>query len=210
MALAAEDLTAFGAGPLERTDHVAVGGLVNQGSDEGAVGFGVADGQLPVGRHDPLDEGVGDRGVHDQPAQRRAALTRGARRGEHDAAHCQVEVGRRRDDRGVVAAEFEQDPAEPLGHPRADLPAHSHRTGRAEQCDARIVDQAFADLTPTHDETTHRRRRADVVGGPLGQRLAGQRGQRGELRRLPDHGVAADKGDRGVPRPHRDGEVEGA
>ena len=37
---------------------------------------------------------------------------------------------------------------------------------------------------------------------------AGQRGQRGLLRRLPDHGVAADQGERGVPGPDRDREVE--
>ena len=50
--------------------------------------------------------------------------------------------------------------------------------------------------------------RTDVGGGPLGQRLAGQRGQRRELRRLPHQGVAADQRDRGIPRPHRDGKVE--
>ena len=66
--------------------------------------------------------------VHDQPAQRGTALTRGARGGEHDAANGQIEIRRRRDDRGVVAAEFQQHPAEPLRHPRADLLAHPHRT----------------------------------------------------------------------------------
>ena len=37
-----------------------------------------------------------------------------------------------RDDRGVVAAEFQQRPAEALGDPRTDLPAHPHRPGRAD------------------------------------------------------------------------------
>ena len=48
----------------------------------------------------------------------------------------------------------------------------------------------------------------DLGGGPVQQRGAGQRRQRGELGRLPHHGVAADERDRGVPRPHGDGEVE--
>ena len=146
--------------------------------------------------------------VHDQPAQRRAALARGARRGEHDAAHREVEIGRRGDDRGVVAAELQQHPAEPLRDPRTDLLSHPHRTGRAQQRHPRIVDQALADLAPAHDQPAHLARRADIVGGALDQRLAGQRGQRRQLRRLPHHGVAAHQRDRGVPRPHRDREVE--
>ncbi len=54
-----------------------------------------------------------------------------------------------------------------------------------------------------------RGRCADIGAGPLDQRLAGDRGQRGELGGLPHHGVAAHQRDRGVPRPHRDREVEG-
>ncbi len=50
---------------------------------------------------------------------------------------------------------------------------------------------------------------ADVGGRAFDQRLAGDGGQRRQLGRLPHDGVAADQRDRGVPRPHRDGEVEG-
>ena len=42
------------------------------------------------------------------------------------------------------------------------------------------------------------------------QRHAGERGQRRALGRLPDHGVAADERERGVPAPDGDREVEGA
>ena len=80
--------------------------------------------------------------------------------------------------------------------------------GRAQQRHPWVVDQPFADLAAAQNQPAHRARRADVVGGPLGQRLAGQRGQRRQLRRLPHHGVAADQRDRGIPRPHRDREVE--
>ena len=157
MALAAEHLAALGAGLLERADHVAVSRLVDQRSDQGAVGDRVADRQLPVGRHDPLDERVGHRPVHDQPAQRGAPLAGGARGGEHDAAHGEVEIRRRRDDRGVVAAELQQRLAEPLRHPRTDLLTHPHRAGRAHQRDPRVIDQPFADLAPALDQPVEAR-----------------------------------------------------
>ena len=51
-------------------------------------------------------------------------------------------------------------------------------------------------------------RSTDVGGGPLEQGIARQRRQRRLVRRLPQHRVAGDEGERGVPRPHRDREVE--
>ena len=72
----------------------------------------------------------------------------------------------------------------------------------------RIVDQDLAGLPSTEDQPADLARRADVGGGALDQGLAGDRGQRGQVRRLPDHGVAAHQGDGGIPRPHRDREVE--
>ena len=170
-----------------------------------------ADRQRLVGRGDPLDELVDDRGVRDHPAQRGAALPGGAGRREHDAAHGEVEVGRRRDDRGVVAAELEQQPAEAAGDARRDGAAHPGRAGGAEQRDARVVDERLADLGAAEDHApTIAGRRADAAGGLGDQRLAGQRGEQRLLRRLPHDRVAADEGERGVPRPHRDREVEGA
>ena len=207
--LTADDLAAVGLGLLKRADHVAVGPLVDQRPDQRAVGRGVADGQAAVGRHDALDEGVGHRAVRDHPAQRGAALTSRARGGEHDAAHRELEVGRRRHDRGVVAAEFEQRLAEPLGDPRPDLAAHAYRTRRRHQRDPRVVDQQFADLARALDQSAYGTRSPYINGGTFDERLACDGGQRGEFGRLPHHGVAADQRDGGVPRPHRDREVEG-
>ena len=51
-------------------------------------------------------------------------------------------------------------------------------------------------------------RRADLAGGAVQQRRRGDGDQRRALRRLPHQGVAAHQRDRGVPRPHRAGEVE--
>ena len=116
-----------------------------------------------------------------------------------------------RDDRGVVAAELQQGPAEAVGDPRPDRAAHPGRPGGAEQRDAGVVDQRLADVGAADDDLAEaaRARRARRWPGRAG-RAGGQGGQRGVLRRLPDHGVAADERERGVPRPDRDGEVEGA
>ena len=62
--------------------------------------------------------------MHDQPPQRRAPLAGGAGRREHDAADGEVEVGRRGDDRRVVAAELEEAAAEAGGDHGRDLAPH--------------------------------------------------------------------------------------
>ena len=112
---------------------------------------------VPLGQRGADRQRRVGRGRAARPARRRStsgrspgaawcSAARPCRRGrEHDAAHGQVEVGRRRHDRGVVAAELEQQPAEPAGHPRRDGAAHAGRAGRAEQRDARVVDQRLAD-----------------------------------------------------------------
>ena len=181
---------------------------MNERADERARCRRVTDGQLPARGDDPGHHVVGDRAMHDQPAQAGAALTGGAGGGEHHGAHRQVEVGRRRHDRRVVAAQLQQRSPEAPGHARADLLAHPHRTGRRQQRDPGVVDQLLAQVTVAQHQTAHRGRRTDVGGGPADQRLAGQRGQRRQLRGLPHHGVPAHQRHRGVPCPHRDREVE--
>ena len=77
-----------------------------------------------------------------------------------------------------------------------------------QQRHPRIVDQLLADLAAALDQPADLAGAPDIGAGPLDQRLARQRGQRRQLRGLPHHGVAAHQRDRGVPRPHRDREVE--
>ena len=62
--------------------------------------------------------------VHDQAAQRGAALSGGAGRREHDGAQAQGQVGTGRDDGGIVAAELEQRASEARGDPRPQRAAH--------------------------------------------------------------------------------------
>ena len=77
--------------------------------------------------------------------------------------------------------------------------------------DARVVDQGLADRRSADARLT-----TAPAGAPTrraasaSERLAGQRGEQRLLGRLPHDRVAADEGQRGVPRPDRDREVERA
>ena len=71
-----------------------------------------------------------------------------------------------------------------------------------------MVDEHLAETAPAEDHLIQMGRRADIGGGLLEERLAGERGEWRLLARLPDDGIAAHQRDRGVPRPDGDGEVE--
>ena len=93
---------------------------------------------LPIGRvayaaDILLDDLVDARAVDDGAAQRRASLTGGSGRGERHAAHDQLDVGRRRDDGRVVAAELEDAAPEAAGDDTCHLLAHAGRAGRADR-----------------------------------------------------------------------------
>ena len=149
--------------------------------------------------------------MHDQAPEARAALAGGADGGEENAAHDQVEIGARRDDGGVVAAELEQRAAEPGRDARRELLAHLRRAGGGDERDPRIVGELDGAVGATDDELGEPvRHAAEALRRALEQRHARERGEGRSLGGLPDHGVAADEGERGVPAPDGDGEVEGA
>ena len=105
-----------------------------------------------VGALEPAAELVGDALVHDQPAQAGAALAGRADRAEDDGAHGQVEVGARRDDHAVVAAQLEQGAAEPRGDQRRERLAHGRGAGRRDERQPRIRGQLPGAVgTPDHD-----------------------------------------------------------
>ncbi|MCY1353219.1 hypothetical protein D9M69_395540 [compost metagenome] len=143
-------------------------------------------------------------------AQRGAALARRARRGEGDGPHRQLDIGRRCDDGGVVAAQLKNAALELPGAGDADLAAHAGRAGRADQPHRRVLHQVVAKHAPARqhrgDAGMLRRRRGQHA---LEQPVRGQRAQRRLLRRLPQHAVAAHQRQRRVPRPHRHREIEG-
>ncbi len=89
--------------------------------------------------------------------------------------------------------------------------AHGGRAGGGHDRHARVVDEDLADLAAAdqHLRQALRARRRSAPRRALDEGLRRQRRERGLLGRLPDHRIAADEGQRRVPGPHRDGEVEG-
>ena len=87
-------------------------------------------------------------------------------------------------------------------------PAHARRAGGRHDGHALVGGERGADVGPALEHLVEPGRRADVGGRPPQQGVAGQRRQRRLVRRLPQHRVAGDEGQGGVPRPHGDGEVE--
>ena len=168
-------------------------------------------GTLRYAVRETLEQVVRDRRVDDQAAEARAALAGRADGGEQDAAHDEVEVGARRDDRGVVPAELEQRAAEAGGDARRDRLAHRGRAGRRDERDARVVGQLDGPIGAADDELEEAVGDVAVTLGRAGeQRHRRDRGERRPLGGLPDDGIAADERERGVPAPHRDREVERA
>ena len=148
--------------------------------------------------------------MDDEPAQRGAALPGRADGGEDDRPHRQVEIGRGGDDHRVVAAELEDRAAEPGGDLRADDRAHAGRTGRRDDRHVAGGDQRFADRRAADDDLGEALGRVgaealDRAGQDFHRR---QRRERRLLRRFPDHRIAADQRQRGVPGPDRDREIE--
>ena len=187
---------------------------VDQRADQRAGFERIADGDGAVGLLQPRHQRVVDALVDEQAAQRRAALAGRAHGGEGNAAQRQVEIGRRADDRRIVAAEFEDGAGETLRQARADGAAHGRRAGGRNQRDLRMVDQHFADLAAADaaastDWPVRYRLGDEALQRLFEQRLHGKRRQRRLFRRLPDGGIAADQRQRGIPRPDGDREVEG-
>ena len=153
---------------------------------------------------------VGDRFVDDQPAQRRAALAAGADGGEDDRADGEIEIGRRRDDHAVVAAEFEQRPAEPLGDGFGNGAAHRHGAGGRDERHLRrrgelLADVGAADRRASRCRPARPATSASVFWNNAWQAIA-QSGVFSDG--FQTIGIAADPRERGVPRPDGNGKVE--
>ena len=147
--------------------------------------------------------------MDDQPARGGAALAGGADRAEEHGAHRHVEVGVGGDDDGVVAAELEQRPAEAPGDHLGDAPADRRRPGEGDERQAGVGEHPFADGAAGADDQGEDAGHAVIGHHLVGDALHRQGGERRRLGRLPHHRVAADGGDRRVPRPDGDREVEG-
>ncbi len=120
--------------------------------------------------------------MHDQAAQARAPLAGGADGGEKNATHDEVEVGARRDDRGVVATELEQRAPEPGRDAWCELLAHLRRAGGRHEGHTRVVGELHGAVGATDHELGEAvGRAAEALGGPLEERHARNRGERRPL-----------------------------
>ncbi len=214
-ALAAMDPAALRAGPLERMRHRRVRAGIDQRTDQRALLERVAHRHRAVDALEALDEIRRHALVDDQAAQRCASLPGRAHSREGDRARGQLQVCARRDDHRVVAAQLQDRPAEALAHPRRDQAAHPRAAGRTDHRHPLGLHQRLARLAAADEQGMQPVGRGARMG--LAERsdrfaeqgIAGQRGQRRLLGRLPDHAVAADEGQRAVPRPHSGREIEG-
>ena len=159
----------------------------------------------------PFQATAGNAFVDDQPPQGRAALAGRADGGKHDRADGQFQIGGRRHDHAVVPAQFQERSAQPGGDRLGHGAAHPHRAGGRDQRQ-RCAMAARACPMPGPGPTTRPSRPGGARAFPPargGDRLAGHGAERRLLRRLPDHGVAADQGQHRVPGPNGHREIEG-
>ncbi len=190
--------------------HRVEGALVDEWADEGAGFARVADDDGGVDLFELRDELVVDAVVDDEAAEGGAALACGAHGGEGDGAEGEVEVGGGGDDGCVVAAEFEDGSGEAGGEAWGDGAAHCGAAGGGDEWDEWGVDELLAYGCVADEEGGEALGTLpNFFGRSLEDGLRGECGERSFFAGLPDDGVAADEGERGVPAPDGDGEVEG-
>ncbi len=205
---AAQDLPALLDDVLQGGLHLFDRGGVDERSAQRALGGRIADLDARVGGEEALLDLGRDLLVDEQSPRGRAALSSRADRAEEDRRHRELEVGVVHEHDRVVAAELEDRPAEARRDRLRDLPSDGSRTGERHERHARILEHLVADFATRAD--AQRDQSAEAFGLEDGaQRIRhADRAQRGEARRLPQAGVAADEREHRVPRPDRDGEVE--
>ncbi len=179
--------------PADRLLHQAIhpgrglGG--HQRPDLGAVHPGVPHRPAPGLGECPLDEGVVDRLLDQDPAHRVAALAGVLERAEHRLLGGEVEVGVGEDDGGGVPAQLEvQRLRSGLG---GDAAAHRARAGERDHRDIGVGRQHVADLpAPAGHDVEHARWEA----GLLQDAAEEHQGDRGVGGRLGHDGVPGGDG----------------
>ncbi len=205
---AGKHLAARGTGTLERRQVTLHRGFVGQRAHQRGGLQRIADAHLLVGRDQFFDDFIGDVFVQEQPARAGAALAGGADRAEHDRRDGKLQVGRTVDDDGVVAAQFEQALAHALSHLCADLAADLAGAGERHQGDALVADEALGELMARFHEAGKYRRKISIFQRLVDNILNCGAAQHALRRRLPDGGIAADRGQQRIPGPDRDREIE--
>ncbi len=163
----------------------------------------IAQHELVNFRFDQLEERVADAFLHVHALHRDAALAGQPHRVACARLRGGREVGVVVDDRRVVAAQFQRDPAKAAGGPDRD--AGAARAGEADEIDARIRDQRSADVGTAIDDVEHAGRQAGF-DYQLDQTVHDQRGLR---RGFQHHRVAGGDRWRDLVGGQIEGRVEG-
>ena len=208
--LAAKDVTAGGLRFGQRCCHRLPRRCIDQRAHEDARRHRIADLRRSPGGPQARDQRICNLFVHEQAAHRGAALAGRAECGKGDGAHRQVKIRRRTDDGGIVAAEFEDRLAEARRHDGRYGASHPRRAGGRDDGDTRIGSKLCAGFWSA-DQAGRKaiRRIAELARRPREDRHHGKRCQRRFLGWFPDHRIAANERQRGVPGPDRNREIEG-
>jgi hypothetical protein len=163
--------------------------MVHQRTNERRGVARIADRQRRIGLGQFGYQIVLDRVVRDQTAQRSAALARCADCRKDDGAHGHVDVGRRRDDHGIVAAKLEDRTTPARCNLRADNATHSGRAGCRNDRYILGVHQCLTDGRAADDKLhqTFRSLMAKALQRAVHDLHRGHRGKRRLFGRLPDH-----------------------
>ena len=183
----------------DRLLHAFVRRSIDERPDQSGVIKRVADIEAPENFSDTSHERVDHRLVCDDAAHRGAALTSCSGGSKENAAHGKFEIGRRSNDRGVDATEFEQACSEASGNAWCHFGAHALTAGRADQRHPRVVEQDSGCIAIGENELVHVCGSAVFGNGTVEYSRARKRGERRHLRRFPDHRVTAHQRDRGIP-----------
>src|SRR5699024_7955560 len=149
-AATANDFTALLARRGQGVVHGRQGALADQRADQFALLARVTNGQRRVSGFHLRDKFIGHAVVHDQAAQRRAALAGGTDGGEQRTLDGQLPVRIRRHHDGVVASEFQNTAPQAGGHGLPHLAPHRNGAGGRNQRQTlvggqRLTDFGFAD-----------------------------------------------------------------
>ena len=147
--------------------------------------------------------------MHDHAPRGSATLTRRADCAEKNRLRRHFEVGARRHDERVIAAEFHDRSAQSAMNRFGDVQAHVYRPCGRDQWNPRVIGKFLANrFAVAHEQREDRRISAGFTANALGDFRHCNCGERSFLRWLPNGGVAADGGQRGVPRPDCDGKIK--
>ena len=149
--------------------------------------------------------------MHDDATRRSAALTRCANGAEEDRLGRHFKVSTWANDERIVPAQFHNRFAKPAMNCLRNMHTHLRRAGGGDQRDALISRQFLSHrLAVAHEQSKNRRIGSCFATDALGNFCHGNRGERRFFRSFPNRRVAADGGQRRVPRPDRDWKIESA